>query len=764
MNAANGSQPRVEAADLAEVLEPGAGLTVPEGVELEDLLNLPMLKPLMDDFQKLVGAVVAILDLRGRVILAVGWQDACTQFHRIHPATARDCTDSDLYLAGNVVRGQYVAYKCRNGLWDVVTPLYLGATHLGNIYTGQFFYEDEVVDAGWFEQLAAARGFDPDAYREAIGRVPRLRRDQVQTLMNFLVRLAGLISEMSLTHFLHTGLLRDQARASQAIRASEEQVRLLNSQLESRVLERTRELEAANVQLASARDAALLATRTKSEFLANMSHEIRTPMNAVIGMTHLALQTQLAPGQKDYLDKIQSAASSLLGIINEILDFSRIEAGQLALESAEFQLADLLGGCAALMAGRAAEKGIAFLLDPGPEVPPALVGDALRLGQVLTNLCSNAVKFTDRGAVTLAVRLAARDGERVQLRFSVRDTGIGIPAGKLEEIFLPFQQADSSSTRRFQGSGLGLSISRRLVAMMGGDLQVESVPGTGSVFSFTAALGVAAAPEAGRPEAGPAPPVSLVGLEVLLVEDNEFNQQVCAEILRQAGARVSIAPDGAEALARVQATAFHVVLMDLQMPVMDGFETTRRIRRLPGREALPILAMTAHALPQERERCLAVGMDGFITKPVQPKELAGILCAWLPRPAPPAPAPPAGQEDLPAALPGLDLGKGLALVGGRADLFRHSLQVFRSVAGRTGPRLHQLLATGAMEDAQRLAHSMISGAKVVGATGLSAIALALEAAIRGRDPAAWAPLADQFSQELQGILAGLQDWPPASGR
>jgi signal transduction histidine kinase/CheY-like chemotaxis protein/HPt (histidine-containing phosphotransfer) domain-containing protein len=491
-------------------------------------------------------------------------------------------------------------------------------------------------------------------------------------------------------------------------------------------------------ELREALEAARIADKAKDEFLANITHELRTPLAAVIGFSSLARPLSTDPRQREYLDKVNSAGKTLSAVIDDLLDLSKIVAGRLEFEDKPFSLRQLVERSRSLIGFKAQEKGLELLEKIDDELPDVLIGDSLRVEQILLNLLSNAVKFTAAGRIELCAAVQAREAQRVCLTLEVKDTGIGLSAEEITQLFKPFSQADASMTRKFGGTGLGLAICKRLAEMMGGDIGVSQREGGGSIFKVRLWLGLGSASDLPVAESNTAEDawVSYQKARVLVVDDQPFNRDIAQGLLAAAGITPHLAENGQVALDIISSSeeSFDLILMDLQMPVMDGLTATRAIRMRGDCAELPIIAMTAHTMAHERQKCIAAGMNDHIGKPFNEAGFFRVLAKWIPRSKQQLQAAivprPISNNGLPL-LTGVDTVAGLALLMGDEARYRHWLTDFVAEAPEAMKQIRLALDAGNATPASLVAHTLKGRMGLLGMTGLHVIAAALEAAIEG---------------------------------
>jgi signal transduction histidine kinase/CheY-like chemotaxis protein len=556
---------------------------------------------------------------------------------------------------------------------------------------------------------------------------------------------------------------------------SPDQLILLNKRLRDEIAER----EQVEAELRDAKAVAEQATQAKSEFLANMSHEIRTPMNAIIGLSALALDKEVAVDVRDYLEKIATSSENLLAILNDILDFSKIEAGKFSIEQTRFNLEEVLNNLRDLFLPRAVEKHLYLNIKVGTDTPTSLIGDPLRLQQVLANLLANAIKFTEQGGVTLSTELLSKEGEQAKLRFSVADSGIGISQTNLAKLFQPFTQADSSITRRFGGTGLGLVISQRLLQLMGSEFHVESSVGLGSTFNFDLLVGIAVNQDDRQQnrrqrerKAGAlssqlrAAGKQLQGSRILVAEDNLINQLIAREILQFSGVEVVLANNGKEALECLERQSFEAVLMDIQMPEMDGMEATRQLRKQSRYQHLPVIAFTAGATAEEHEQYLQSGVNDFIAKPINPEELIAKMSFWIKKPnsvlSESAASISSGQIQYAFSdLPGFDFSNLLFIFDGNQAQIVKLLTNFYKQHADFLVEIEEKFAVNDLDAAEKLVHDLKGVAGNISAQNLYSAAEALDAGLKRRilEPSVYAVFKNTLQETLANLASFLKSLP-----
>ncbi|MEO5331678.1 MAG: PocR ligand-binding domain-containing protein [Magnetococcus sp. YQC-5] len=870
---------------------------------VDALFDIEHVQVLMDSFCDALGISASIIDIHGKILVASRWKRICTDFHRKEKRSNACCVKSDTELALKLQEGKtYSIYSCGNGLIECASPIIINNHHIANIFIGQFLLTPPVKE--YFIANARQYDYDIDAYMITLDEVPILKETRLQIGLNFLTSLAKII-------VLHA-LDRLEARHQITV-AAHAQADLLRQQneLEQLIAERTQKLNdmveilrEREHLLQEAKKLAEDSDRTKSEFIASMSHEIRTPMNAVIGLTDLALKSNSMSKMNDYLHKIDNASHSLMFIINNILDFSKSEAGQMKLDSVEFYIHDIFDHIADLFGRQTVDKGIEMIFSISGNICNTMFGDYRRLEQVLSNLVHNAIKFTERGFIEISMHSSTKKTGPTQLTFSVQDSGIGINPDLIEQLFNPFVQADSSTTRKYGGTGLGLSICKRLVELMGGRIWAESTPGQGTVFYFTvvfecrpdivehtmripkclhhpkilavdhspriwkgmetvlntlnfsmtvvdsiqnALIEVLSFGKKGKPydiviinwhilekdeikiikkmtgrDPDSTPPRKIpkiillspsdkndltdamhqagvsallqtpitgshligsimrmygesvtdmlhnshsnenqmvakqfAGRRILLVEDNDANQQVTKEQLEMAKLLVEIASNGHEAIRKIHQHPFDAVLMDLEMPIMDGYTATRIIRQNPQFEKLPIIAMTAHAMDAVRQKCLDAGMNAYLAKPLLPEPLYTELARWIG----PVKALQAetevgmdGNDILLPDLPGVDVTKGLTHLNGNRTSYKKLLIRFYEQQRYIADEIKEACEGNDLQKAARLAHSIKGVAGTLGADDLQHASYALEEAIRHGTPQERSYWIEKFDALLEPVM------------
>ena len=565
--------------------------------KFSDLVNIPKLQESMEYFYKSTGLANAVLDPNENVLVAAGWTDLCTKFHRCHPVTSARCKESDAFIKKNLFKGDYAEYQCKNGLRDVAFPIIIEGEHLATFFFGQYFYEESPPDLDFFQKQAEEMDFDIDKYMKAVEKILIIPEERVKNIILYYQSVATMLTDIGLMEKRQLEINKE--------------LEMHRANLEELVKERTAELVAA-------KEKAEAANMAKSVFIANISHELRTPMNAILGFSQLMQRDKaIQPEYRKYLDIINRSGEHLLDLINDVLEVSKIEAQKISLEPVTFDIHVLLSDLEQMYESSVESRNLELFIEGMEKIPQFILADKNRLRQILINLLSNAVKFTEKGYIKVKTGVKETETGKSYIVIEVEDTGPGIAQNEIEKVFQYFEQTETGRKSR-RGTGLGLAISRDYARMMGGDITVQSQVDKGSIFQ----LKIEFKPGIVTDELKTEHPILITGIKegnniprILVVEDVDTNRILLVKLLKMAGFKVKEASNGKEALEIFDSWHPDLIWMDIRMPVMDGFEAISYIRNTKRGQSTIIVALTAHAFKEEKDKILAAGFDDFVRKP-----------------------------------------------------------------------------------------------------------------------------------------------------